>query len=145
MSHRTDSADTDFIQLFYEATDSQNSPEIFRLWAGIGSVACAVQRRTWVHTFARLYPNMYIFLVSPPGIGKTVVTAVAGDLLTKLPGHFTASSNLSRASFVDELADARRDLIQAGREKLKPSTPSAWSRMNLAPCSMRTILTSCPS
>jgi len=49
------------------------SPLQYNIWAAISVVSSVLKRNVWMHykTFT-LYPNQYIVLVGPPGIGKGV-------------------------------------------------------------------------
>lgn len=55
-----------------------------------------------------LYPNMYIVLVGPPGVGKTVVTAITEDLWRSNTSLHVAPKSVSKASLIDSLNDAKR-------------------------------------
>ena len=91
-----------------EATAQTSAPEIFRRWGAISCLAGALERRVWVYTLSSpLYPNLYVLLISGPGIGKTEVTDRVRLLWEEIEGLHIASSNLSRASLADELNDAR--------------------------------------
>lgn len=85
---------------------------MFRKWAGISTIAGALERKVWVHTLgSNLYPNLYTILVGPPGVGKTVVTSFAQDLWAELPDHHLAPSAVSRASLMDSLREAERKIV----------------------------------
>ena len=67
-------------------------------------IAAAMERKTWVFTAgSNLYPTMYILLVAPPGVGKTVLTAIGQTFWDEMPDHRMAASSVSRASLIDEL------------------------------------------
>lgn len=105
-----------WIDAFYEYTEPLPSPPLFRKWAAIGAIAGVLERKVWVRTFnANLYPNLYIALVSPPGVGKTVVTSLLQELWSELSqpigDHYMAPSSVSRASLIDSLREAERKLI----------------------------------
>lgn len=100
-----------WIDGFMEYTVSLPSPELFRKWSAIAAVAGALERRTWVYTMGgRLYPGMYIVLVAPPGVGKTVVTKEVSNLFREIPNHHLASSSLTKASLIDDLRDSVREI-----------------------------------
>lgn len=102
-----------WIEGFLEYTENIGSPRPFRLWTAIATIAGALERKVWVvNNKGPLYPNLYTFLVGPPGAGKTIVTSLAFDLLSELETHHLASSNVSRASLIDDLRDAERRLIK---------------------------------
>ena len=61
-----------FATLFGES----GAPPMFRTWAAISAVAGVMERRMSVNVgYGPLYPNMYVVLVAPPGIGKTELTS----------------------------------------------------------------------
>lgn len=99
-------------------TSGLPSPEIFRKWAAISAISGALERKTWIVAFGkRLFPNTYIVLVAPPGVGKTVVTSEVEKLWHELPDHHTASSSVTKASLVDELAEAERGVTYKGNSE----------------------------
>lgn len=99
----------DWIEGFLEYTEHLTSPLILRKWGGIAAVAGALERKVWVRTLGMdLYPNLYTVLVAPPGIGKTVTTAVVEDLWRGLKDHHVAPKSLSKAALIDSLNDAQR-------------------------------------
>src|SRR6266481_9773574 len=54
----------DWIEAFMDYTGGLPSPAIFRLWAGISTLAGAQERRTRVMSAGRpIYPNLYVLLV----------------------------------------------------------------------------------
>lgn len=111
----------DFVDLFYNLTDGITSPPIFRKWAGISAIAGALERKVWLTSMgSKLYPNMYVILVAPPGVGKTEVTWRIRDLWVSLEDHFLGSTSISKASMIDELAAAARRYIHG-----RPPNPVA--------------------
>lgn len=110
----------DWITAFIEHTSNLPSPELFRKWSAISCIAGALERRVWVNAMGgALYPGMYVILVAPPGVGKTVVTSVVDKYLRELPEQFVAASSVTKASLIDDLKDAERTII---RPQETPST-----------------------
>lgn len=110
-----------FIEAYLEYTALLPSPEIFRKWTAIAIIAGALERKVWVRTApGNLYPNLYVWLVAPPGKGKTVLTSQAWDLwnyLAEEDKHWVASASITKASFVDELNEAERKLLRPQDEE----------------------------
>lgn len=105
-----------WLTAFYEYTDHLPTSPLFRKWTGIGILAGALERKVWVHTLGSdLFPNLYTLLVSPPGLGKTVVTSVAQQFWGELGDHHMAPSSMSRASLMDAVREAERRLIMPDR------------------------------
>ena len=104
-----------WIELFVEQTAETASPPIFRKWAAISAVAGAMERKSWIVTRGTpLYPNLYVILIGPPGVGKSIILARVNQLWTFLQDHHKGSSSLTRASFIDELHDSSRKLLFGG-------------------------------
>lgn len=99
---------TDFITTFVELTEGSFSPVIFRKWSGISLVGAALERRVWVQNGMRqTFPNLFIYLVAPPGVGKQVLLdtqQLVVDTNEMKDGQlFIAPNSMTRASLVDEL------------------------------------------
>ena len=110
----------DLIESFLEYTDGISSPEIFRLWSAIGLIAGTLERKVWVETSGeRLYPNLYILLVSPPGVGKTQAIKVTKSLWNKVPDLLVSPDNLTKAALIDNLAKATRKIVRSPTELLE--------------------------
>lgn len=108
---------TDWIDTFLEYTENISSPPLFRKWAAISTVAGALERKVWIRTLgSRLYPNMYVVLVAPPGVGKTEVTWRVRKLWESLEDHHIASTSVTKASLIDELAEANRRWVDPKAE-----------------------------
>lgn len=104
---------SDIIEDFMDYTANAVSPPIHRLWSGISLVGGACERRIWtiVGDYTD-FPNLYVLLVAPPGTGKSIINTVK-ELwreTTIIKGgeaaFHVASDSLTRASFIDEVADS---------------------------------------
>lgn len=102
----------DWISKYIEVTEGIPAPEIFRLWAAISTVAGAMERRFWVVTaLGTLYPNLYIMLVAPPGVGKTEAMRPAKSILKTANYLNLAPPSMTKAAVVDTLREAGRRMI----------------------------------
>lgn len=99
----------DWLTSFMDYTASMSAPKLFRQWTGLSMLSAALERKVWIETeLGHLYPNLYVFLVSPPGVGKTVLTSMSIRAIKALSGHKVASSSITRATVVEELNEAER-------------------------------------
>lgn len=111
-------APSDFVADFMSLTDGLVTPPLFRLWSAISAVSGALERRVWIRNGpGHLYPNLYILLVAPPGVGKFIIESVRAlwqDTLepgSKLPAFHVASDSITNASMMDELNKAKDVMI----------------------------------
>lgn len=96
-----------------EYTDVLSSPRLFRKWAGISILSAVLERKVWVWTKgSALYPNLYVILVGPPGVGKSAVLSQLEKVLRTVPDLHVAPSSVSAASLVDTLVLANRKIIR---------------------------------
>jgi len=108
---------TDIISDFVDHTARGASPDIFRLWAAISLVGGALERRVWIRSpYGYTFPNLYVMLVAPPGVGKLVIDQVQDlwqDTLKKdipVPAFKVAPSSVSKASLMDRLSKAGQSM-----------------------------------
>lgn len=102
-----------WLEGFDQYTSNLPSPPLFRKWAAIAAVSGALERKVWIKSnIGVLYPNTYIILVGPAGVGKTVLTDLVRSMWRDLETHFIASSSVTKASLIDDLRDASRRLIK---------------------------------
>lgn len=72
-----------------------------------------MERKIWVWTKgSTLYPNMYVVLVGPPGVGKSAILSQVERVLRTVPDLHVAPSSVSAASLVDSLVIANRKIIR---------------------------------
>jgi hypothetical protein len=95
---------------FMELTEGIQSPEAFRRWAAITAIAGAVERKVWILSQREIFfPNLYTFLVGPPGSGKTRAQDACSNIWDTLKGsHHVAPVKISKSSLVDVLFKSTR-------------------------------------
>lgn len=100
-----------WVDKFLHYTNGINSPPLFRKWGAIALLAGAVERKLWITTRSgSIYPNLYVVLVAPPGVGKSEVTWRVRHFWSQLPSHHIAPSSVTKASLIDSLAGATRHI-----------------------------------
>jgi len=101
-----------WIESFEAYTEGFPSPLIFRKWCAISAISGALERKVWVRTLgSNLYPNTYVILVAPPGVGKTAVTSQVEKLWRGLKEHYVAPTSVTKAALMDALYEAKRKII----------------------------------
>lgn len=104
------------MQLFLEYSKDLPTPRIFRLWSILHAIGAASERRVWT-VFGRntLYPNLFVVLVGPPGVGKTQALEPMAVLLRKSGSVTLAPNDLSKQGLLDAIAEAGRAVMLNGR------------------------------
>lgn len=106
-SARTTRRLTSWIDGFVEYLDAVDSPHQFKLWCAISTIAGALERRVSVDVGrGPLWPNMYVLLVSQPGVGKGLALGRAASFWAEVPELNIAPTTLSKAGLLDEIQDA---------------------------------------
>lgn len=85
-----------------------------------------LEQKVWVKTARPLYPNMYVFLVGHPGVGKTRTMREGTSYLRDLPEFHLAPISMTFASLVDSLVKAKRVIIHP------PNDPLEYNSMYIA-------------
>lgn len=102
----------DWIESFLRFTKDIPSPEIFRKWVAISTVAGSIQRRVWIESAnGIIYPNLFVLLVAPPAVGKTEAIRRAQQLWLSVNGLHVAPNSVTRASLLDVLDAAQTKTV----------------------------------
>lgn len=101
-----------WISAYAEYTKDTEPPPGYHVWTGIYVVTSALQRKVWLpFGRRRLFPNLYIILVSPPGrCRKGAAISLGVDLLKKVPGISVTSDSTTREQLIRAMANARNDV-----------------------------------
>jgi hypothetical protein len=91
-----------WIESFVELTSGLVAPRIFRLWAGISTVSGLLERRVFTITANRpVVPNMFVLLVAPPGVGKSMILSETHDFWLGVKDIKLAPDNMTKAALMD--------------------------------------------
>ena len=92
-----------------KSTDHVNSPRIYRKWAAISAISAVLQRKTFsILNGGVIFPNLFVALVGPPGLGKTQAIAPIRGLLANLEMVKLSPAKLSPEKFIGMLAKSTR-------------------------------------
>ena len=105
----------DFIDTYCANIADTSSPEQFKRWAVIAAIAGALERRVWIKTRkGAVFPNLFTFLVSSPGIGKTEAINITNDLWRGTKKLHVAPKRISSAAVIDAIKEAEKIKIGGG-------------------------------
>lgn len=118
-----------WVQKFINYTEGMNSPELFRKWAAIAAISGALERRVWltIPAFGKCYPNIFVLLVAPPGVGKTSVLTKVQDLWRETNRLVVAPDNVSKAAFLDVMARSTKSIMLPDLTKTEQSAVQVCS------------------
>lgn len=72
-----------------------------------------MQRRIWTESAnGIIYPNLYVLLVAPPGIGKSETIKRIGELWRAVEDLHVAPSSVTRAALIDVLARSNVKIVR---------------------------------
>lgn len=79
---------SDWLTEYVNYASFSEAPKRMHFWSGVSAIAGALRRRVWLDMkYFKWVANFYIVMVAPPGIvSKSTTTAIAIDLLRKVPG-----------------------------------------------------------
>jgi hypothetical protein len=101
-----------WLDTYMEFTFETESEPLFHKWSGLSAVAAAMQRKVWFQLGRiRVHPNLFILLVSEPGIArKTQAIGYAEDLILEIPSIKLAADCTTREALMDDLELAGKDV-----------------------------------
>jgi hypothetical protein len=75
----------DWIEGHVKYTENSESPKAYHVWAGISTIAAALQRRVWMKWgYSEIYPNQYIVIIGPSGNRKAEPIVIAREYAAHL-------------------------------------------------------------
>lgn len=88
-----------FFELYRHICGESEVPAIYHFWSAVSLIAATVEDRVWYQKFKHeaLFPNLYVMLVGPSGLGKgmaishLVRLADCGITINKFRGRVTAA------------------------------------------------------
>ena len=75
-----------FIQAYVKCMAKQKSPEMFHTWAALSTISAVLKKEVYLDRggYYTLYPNLYVLLISPSGVGaKSTCINLSIKLLKK--------------------------------------------------------------
>lgn len=101
-----------WIETFIDHTSNLDSPRIFRLWTAISTIAATLEQKVWIQTSRPMYPNLYVFIIAHPGVGKSRTISEGRHLVSQLPEFYLAPVSMTFASLVDALVISKRKVLR---------------------------------
>jgi len=102
----------DIVSAYLKYTSKQESPTNYHLWCILSVIASCLRRQLWIDMgYYKIYPNMYVILVSPPGKArKSVSINTAINLVNHLPEIKVTADSITREALIKALVEATTTL-----------------------------------
>lgn len=104
-----------WLDAFMEYSDNCESAKLLRYWTGISAIASVLKRKSFLEWHTRLYPNLYIVLVSPSGGRKGTAMKWALPMLETLNIKMAAEA-ITREALIRELSKSTDSYLTATGE-----------------------------
>lgn len=111
-----------WIDQLLDATSEAITPQRYMYWSGLTAISAVVKNRVWIQkqSVIKVYPNMYVFLVGPSGIGKSYPPSLMEKLVRRTKSTRVMAGRHSIQAIIQKLSSA---ITLEG--EVKPITDSA--------------------
>lgn len=94
-----------WLSSYLDYTAETESPRVFNLWAGISAMSATMKKKVFIQRgFYKIYPNQFVVLVGPPGIGKGTAINPAIDLVKDAGTANFLQDKITAEKIVEKLA-----------------------------------------
>lgn len=97
-------SETNFLADYRQYCSNLEVPPSFTTFASLVTIGSLLKRKVWTYKgdYIRIYPNLYVVLVGPPGCGKNTAIEIAEDVLhiNKVP---TSAESVSREKLIMDI------------------------------------------
>ena len=105
------------LKSYLQYTAQSESPTRYHIWCFLGVVAAALRRKVYINMgFFKVYPNMFIVLVGPPGARKTIAIRIATNLVSNNPDIHVSADCITREALIKAMKDAQETITVTGSE-----------------------------
>lgn len=94
-----------WLSSYMDFTAESESPRQYNLWCGLSAISCSLKNRVYMvrHPY-KIYPNQYVILVGPPGVGKGTAINPATDLVKEASTANFISDKITPEKILEVLA-----------------------------------------
>lgn len=95
-----------FLENYRLYTQGNETPELMHLWAGLSTLAGAIEKRRWVdQNFFKIYLNLYIVLIGPPGVVSKSTCMGLGEKMLLQTGAVTLGDSVLKEKIIQEMQE----------------------------------------
>lgn len=113
-----------WLKSYLEYTRNLEAPDAYHFWAGVSTIAAAMQGKTWIDMgFFKWKPNFFIIFVAPPGIAtKSTTIRVGTELLSHVDGITFGPKSLTWQYITDTLAESTQEFEDREGNRIQTSS-----------------------
>lgn len=117
-----------FFELYQYICGRSEVPPVYHFWSSVSLMAAVLEGNVWFekHADEKLYPNIYVFLIGPPALGKGTAISMANRLADRSVVMPRYRGSATDASLIDVLGKIEKD--DYGRKIL--ANPHLWLVMD---------------
>ena len=113
-----------------EYVSQTESPEEYNIWCGISAICSSLKKSVYLperytNGFYKIYPNQYIILVGPPGIGKGTAINPAVDIVKKANTANYISDRTTAEKVVEQLGKGYSQTIKTAAGQFATHTDNS--------------------
>lgn len=135
----------DFRKAYELYADDKFVPPQFNTWGALSIIAGALERKVWLpwsHKYS-FYPNIYVMLISKPGVGKSVALKNAVDVLLNVNRKTSMlnimPSQVTEAKFIELMGTGRSFIDRSGGKEITVFQNAGYYFASEASNSLRNI------
>jgi len=98
-----------FLELYKKYTENNETPEIMHLWVGLSTLAGACEKRLWIDRgIFKIYMNLYVVLVGPPGVVAKSSSIGLGRNMLKQLGYNVFEDSVLKEKIIQEMCELEK-------------------------------------
>ncbi len=110
---------SNFLKDYITYNQGNEAHEHFHFWCGVVAMSCLVSRKVWVNLeYFKIYPNLYVCLIGPPGFGKNTALNAAKRLIREIGDVKFSAECQTKEAIIKELAGNETAFDRPGQEPL---------------------------
>lgn len=108
---------TDFVGSFVTYLENTEVPPLYAKWTAFGMISAALRKKVYFK-LGRLktFPNLYLVLVGPPGIGKSLSLSFSKSIMNKIPDIILSAERVTLEQLYIDLEDSVQTAIVNDKE-----------------------------
>lgn len=93
-----------FLENYRVYSKGNETPELIHLWCGLSALAGAAEKKLWIdQKFFKLYFNLYVLLIGPPGVvAKSTSMGLALKMLKEC-GYYTIEGSVLKEKIIEDM------------------------------------------